>query len=75
MTKIKRLSISKLSPIADYFGKTRVVAIGDFFSQRVLKPFADYMFNQISKFDNDCTYNQVGAARKIKERIGKGEKC
>jgi len=74
MTKLKKLYTSRLSPIADYSGKTRIVAIGDFFSQRALKPFAKYLFNLLSKLERDCTYNQSKACREIRSLIENGNK-
>jgi len=67
--KLPRLNVSRLSPIADYSGKTRIVAIGDNFSQRVLKPFADYMFDLLSSLKGDCTFSQGQKSREIKSRI------
>jgi len=74
MTKLRVSHTSRLSPIADYYGKTRVVAIGDYFSQRALKPFANYLFNLLSKLKGDCTYNQFKASKEIRSRIKGGNK-
>lgn len=65
---INPLNVSKrrLSSIADYEGKTRVIAIGDIGSQTVLKPLHDYTMNLLKGLNSDLTYNHDKCIRRIK---------
>lgn len=48
--------LRRLSAIADYEGKTRIIAIGDWTSQQYLKPLHDIIMRKLSTIDGDLTY-------------------
>jgi hypothetical protein len=53
-----RLNTRRLSAIADYEGKTRVIAIGDYLSQLYLRPIHDRLMKIVKKIPSDMTYRQ-----------------
>jgi hypothetical protein len=70
----RKLTSSRLALIADYAGKTRVVAIGDFYSQAALKPLHDHLFRILRKLEGDCTFDQDAGVRKVIQWHSEGRK-
>jgi hypothetical protein len=48
--------VRRLSAIADYEGKTRVIAIGDWLSNYVLKPLHLNLMKFLKKYQSDVTF-------------------
>lgn len=53
-----RVELRRLSAIADYEGKTRVIAIGDYLSQLYLKPVHNRLMKILRKLPGDLTFRQ-----------------
>jgi len=51
-------TIRKLTALADYEGKTRVIAIGDYLSNVLLKPCHDVLMKCLKGIDPDYTHKQ-----------------
>jgi len=73
--KVPEFKTSRLAAIADYRGKTRVVAIGDNYSQMALKPFAGDMMSILRNTRGDSTFSQSYKAASISKKIRKGVRC
>jgi hypothetical protein len=66
-TQSRSINLRRLSAIADYEGKTRIIAIGDWLSQQYLRPLHDKLMKKISSIDGDLTYRH----EKISSLVGK----
>ena len=55
---LPKINTRRLSAIADYEGKTRVIAIGDYLSQIYLKPVHDRLMRMLRRIPADLTFNQ-----------------
>jgi hypothetical protein len=64
-TTKKPLICSKLSGIADYYGKTRVIAIADYYSQMSLKPISDHIFKILRRLKSDGTFGTYKIRQKM----------
>jgi hypothetical protein len=53
-----RVELRRLSAIADYEGKTRIIAIGDYLSQLYLKPVHNRLMKLLRKIPGDLTFRQ-----------------
>lgn len=53
-----RIELRRLSAIADYEGKTRMIAIGDYLSQLYLKPIHQRLMKILRKIPGDLTFRQ-----------------
>lgn len=53
-----RVELRRLSAIADYEGKTRIIAIGDYLSQLYLKPVHQRLMKILRKLPGDLTFRQ-----------------
>lgn len=64
--KSNLISKRRLSCIADYEGKTRVIALGDIGSQTVLKPLHDFIMKLLKDVKPDLTYNHDKCVKRVK---------
>lgn len=65
-------AVRRLSAIADYEGKTRVIAIGDWLSQCILKPFHDRLMSKLKSISSDMTYRHEFVSRFVYQQYHKG---
>jgi hypothetical protein len=70
----KNFLLRKLTPIADYAGKTRVIAIGDYYSQEVLRPLHQHLFKMLEKTNGDSTFDTNKSIAQIKKWHQEGHK-
>jgi hypothetical protein len=72
--KVRQPITSRIAAIADYWGKTRLVAIGDYYSQRVLKPFGNDMLTILKSLGGDATHSQGFKSNQLSVRAKEGKK-
>jgi hypothetical protein len=63
----KNIIMRRLSAIADYEGKTRVIAIGDWMTQTVLRPVHDRLMSMLKRLSTDMTHKQESIPSRISE--------
>jgi hypothetical protein len=70
--KYKKKAVKRLCAIADYYGKTRVVAIADHWTQWALKPIGKRLFNLLRSKKlslSDCTFNHNMVSERISSHL------
>jgi hypothetical protein len=70
--KVDSLNSRRLSAIADYEGKTRVIGIGDYYSQLILRPVHDRLMRLLRKIPQDMTYRQHELGNLVSTYYDKG---
>jgi len=55
----------RLSALADYEGKTRIIAIADYKTQTVLRPIHDRLMTMLKRMSMDLTYHHDNIAKEV----------
>lgn len=62
----------RLSALADYEGKTRVIAIADYKTQTVLRPIHDRLMSMLKRMSMDLTYHHDNISKDVSKYWSKG---
>jgi len=68
------LNTGRLAVLADYAGKSRIIAIADYFSQAVLKVVHDHLFSVLKLTVGDSTFDQNHSIEVIQQWHKEGRK-
>jgi len=66
--------LGRLSAIADYGGKTRVIALGDYVTQITLKPIGDALLSILKGMKGDATHSTTFQLHRINRLAKRGTK-
>jgi hypothetical protein len=73
MLKVGKGTVRRLSALADYEGKTRVICIGDWLSQSLLKPIHDLLMDLLRSNKSDFVHKQDMIPVRVKEYTAAGK--